>query len=163
MARTELDRAVLGSVLDRLTDEAPREPADPHISREESARRFRQSVLRDLDWLLNTRRTSILADAEGQLHDSVYEFGLRDFSGMSTSTADWRQRLLDDVQDAIRRFEPRLANINVELSDASANPATHQVRFVISATLLMDPSPEQVVFDTLLEVASGTYQVESQD
>jgi type VI secretion system protein ImpF len=149
--------------VDRGPTRGPREPADPHISREESARRFRQSVLRDLDWLLNTRRTSILADAEGQLHDSVYEFGLRDFSGMSTSTADWRQRLLDDVQDAIRRFEPRLANVNVELSDASANPATHQVRFVISATLLMDPSPEQVVFDTLLEVASGTYQVESQD
>ena len=163
MARTELDRAVLGSVLDRLTDEAPREPADPHISREESARRFRQSVLRDLDWLLNTRRTSVVADVEGEVHDSVYEFGLRDFSGLSTSTADWRQRLLADVQDAIRRFEPRLANVNVELSDGGANPATHQVRFVISATLLMDPSPEQVVFDTLLEVASGTYQLESQD
>ena len=92
MARTELDRAVLGSVLDRLTDEAPREPADPHISREESARRFRQSVLRDLDWLLNTRRTSVVADVEGEVHDSVYEFGLRDFSGLSTCS---RRILLD--------------------------------------------------------------------
>lgn len=162
MARTELDRAVLGSLLDRLTDETPREPADPHISREESARRFRQSVLRDLDWLLNTRRTVRIATSDSEVHASVYEFGLHDFSGMSSSMADWREVLLADVRDTLRRFEPRLANVTVELSDSAANPASQQVRFVISGTLLMDPSPEQVVFDTLLELSSGEYQVESQ-
>jgi type VI secretion system protein ImpF len=35
-----------------------------------------------------------------------------------------------------------------------------QVRFSIQATLRMDPTPEQIVFDTVLEVSSGTYEVD---
>ena len=56
MARTELDRAVLPSLLDRLTDEDPRTTSDVAVSREESVRRFRQAVQRDVEALLNTRR-----------------------------------------------------------------------------------------------------------
>ena len=37
MARTELDRAVRASLLDRLTDLEPREASDRNITREESA------------------------------------------------------------------------------------------------------------------------------
>jgi type VI secretion system protein ImpF len=160
MARTELDRAVLPSLLDRLTDEAPREPADPPTSREESARRFRQSVQRDLDWLLNTRRTIVAVTADlPEVANSVHQYGLPDFTGMTTSHADWRERLVEDVRETIRLFEPRLANVVVQMVDADS-PHAHQVRFSVSATLLMDPSPEQVVFDTVLEVSSGTYEVQ---
>jgi type VI secretion system protein ImpF len=63
------------------------------------------------------------------------------------------------MRDMIRRFEPRLANVTVELAE-DVNPALQQVRFTISALLLMDPSPEQVVFDTIFEVSNGTYEVE---
>ena len=35
MARTELDRAVLPSLLDRLTDYAPREAVDPSTTRDD--------------------------------------------------------------------------------------------------------------------------------
>ena len=31
----------------------------------------------------------------------------------------------------------------------------------IEATLRMDPSPEQIVFDTVLEIARGTYDIDS--
>jgi len=160
MARTELDRAVLPSLLDRLTDEAPLQASDPPTTREESARRFRQSVQRDLDWLLNTRRTIVAAAADvPEVANSVHQYGLLDFTGMTTSHANWRERLIDDVRETIRLHEPRLTNVTVNMvSDGATH--SHHVRFSVTATLLMDPSPEQVVFDTVLEVSSGTYEVE---
>lgn len=160
MARTELDRAVLPSLLDRLTDYAPREAADPSTTRDDSARRFRESVQRDLEWLLNTRRTIVAAGPDSrEVRNSVHQFGLTDFAGLTTSSAMWRERLVEDVRDSIHRFEPRLVDVVVKLAEA-ATGGSQQVRFVISATLRMDPSPEQVVFDTVLEVSNFTYEVE---
>jgi type VI secretion system protein ImpF len=159
MARTELDRAVQPSLLDRLTDEEPRVPSDPPISREESARRYRQSVQRDLDWLMNTRASAIRPPRDSAVFDSVQQYGLVDFTGLTTSVTDWREQLVENMRDMIRRFEPRLANVTVDLAE-DVNPALQQVRFTISALLLMDPSPEQVVFDTIFEVTNGTYEVE---
>ena len=59
MARTELERSVLPSLLDRLTDEQPATPADPPLRSAESARAFRDAEQRDVEWLLNTRRTIV--------------------------------------------------------------------------------------------------------
>jgi len=63
MAKRELERTVQPSILDRLSDEDPRSSADPRVSYVESLRQFKMGVQRDLEWLLNTRRTlnSILA------------------------------------------------------------------------------------------------------
>ena len=35
-----------------------------------------------------------------------------------------------------------------------------ELRFHVEGTLLMDPTPEQVIFDTVLHFASGEYEVE---
>ncbi|MBL0938798.1 MAG: type VI secretion system baseplate subunit TssE [Gemmatimonadaceae bacterium] len=157
MARTEIDRAVLPSLLDRLTDERPTQSADPPVSRDESARRFRESVQRDLDWLLNARRTIRTGPPESAVSRSVHEYGLPDFTSRTRSDAGWQDRLLEDIAETIRRFEPRLTDVRVGLADDGNR---QRVRFNIGATLIMDPSPEQVVFDTVLEVASGDISVE---
>jgi predicted component of type VI protein secretion system len=34
-----------------------------------------------------------------------------------------------------------------------------ELRFHVEGTLLMDPTPEQVIFDTVLHFASGEYEV----
>ena len=57
--RTELERTVQPSLLDRLTDEAPQVPVDPPMTRDASVRAYRASVQRDLGWLLNTRRSIV--------------------------------------------------------------------------------------------------------
>jgi type VI secretion system protein ImpF len=159
MARTELDRAVQPSLLDRLTDDEPDAVADPATTREASERAFRASVQRDVEFLLNTRRTMVTAGPEfSQVRHSVHQYGLPDMSGLSFTSAEGRKRLTEDIADTVRTFEPRLMNIEVRLTDAGGSAAAH-VRFSISATLRMDPSPEQIVFDTVLEIASGTYDV----
>lgn len=160
MARTELDRNVLPSLLDRLTDESPRDAADVPLTREESARRFRMSVQRDVEQLLNTRRTIVAVDSMfAAVLDSVHEYGLPDTTGTAPGTAEGRQRLTDDVRDTILRFEPRLTNVNVRLTE-SDQVKTPQVRFVVEGTLRMDPTPEQIVFDTVLDVPTGVIDVQ---
>ena len=159
MARTELDRAVQPSLLDRLTDEAPREPGDRPTSREASERAYRRGVQRDVEWLLNTRRSIVpLPFGVKEVAHSVHEFGVPDTTGLSIGTGEGQKRLTADLRDTLDRFEPRLTNVQVRLTD-SDQVSTPQVRFVIEATLRMDPSPEQVVFDTVLEISSGTYDV----
>lgn len=160
MARTEIERAVQPSLLDRLTDEAPRELADRATTREASARAYRASVQRDVEWLLNTRRTMVRAtDNHPQVMRSVHQFGLPDTSGLSLSVIAGRELLSNDILDTLRRFEPRLSNVEIKLKDLNEGRLP-QLRFSIAATLLMDPSPEQVLFDTVLEVATGVYEVD---
>lgn len=163
MARTEIEHVVVQSLLDRLTDEEPKVPLDRSMTREESERRYRQSVERDVETLLNTRRTMFPApDSCPNLRNSVYEFGLLDTTGIPVGTKVGRERLLGALQDAIARFEPRMADPKVVLVDADQvrNP---QMRFLVEATLVMDRERELVVFDTVLEVANGEYDVRESD
>ena len=163
MGRTEIERTVRPSLLDRLSDQQPGIAADPPVTREESERRYRRGVERDVESLLNTRRSMIPApDWCPELRRSVYDYGLVDTTGMAVGTKAGRDRLLAALQDAIERFEPRLAQPRVRLIDAQQVRAP-QIRFVLEAVLLMDPGREDVVFDTVLEIASGEYDVHDAD
>ncbi len=159
MARTELDRAVQPSLVDRLTDLAPRERLDAVPTRDGSERAYRASVQRDIEWLLNSRRTMWLAPTGlDEVHRSVYEYGLPDTTALFVGSLEGRNSLREAVEDTIARFEPRLANVRVRLVDADQKSAP-QLRFVIEALLRMDPNPEQVVFDTVFDTANGSYAV----
>ena len=161
--RTEIERTVQPSLVDRLTDAAPAVPADPPTTREASARAFRESVQRDVEWLLNSRRTIVPVPSYcAEVRRSVHEYGLPDTTGVPVGTIEGQAALLSALQDTIERFEPRLANARVRFAERPGTGGTRspQVRFVVEATLMMDPSPEQVVFDTVLEVASGEYAVD---
>lgn len=160
MARTEIERVIQPSLLDRLTDFAPNVPADPALTRDESVRDFRAAVQRDVETLLNTRRTPEVAPAScPELHNSGYEYGLPDTTGVHMGNEEGRERLLASLHDTLARFEPRLANPQVRLVEAD-QVRSPQVRFVVQAMLRLEPSPERVVFDTMLEVSSGEYEVD---
>lgn len=153
-----LERTAKPSVLDRLIDERPRETADVPLSREESERRYRNAVLRDLEWLLNTRKsTTVVPDALHELQASVFSFGLPDTSSLSADDSEARQALVRQVEQAIRRFEPRLSEVRVSL--APGDEAERLIHFTIEAILKMDPNPERVVFDTVMEIANGDFSV----
>jgi len=44
----------------------------------------------------------------------------------------------------------------------SGSNSGRQLRFQIEALLLMDPSPELISFDTVLELSSGEYQIKGE-
>jgi hypothetical protein len=74
----------------------------------------------------------------------VFTYGLSDTAGLAVSTPTGRKLLQQMLQEALERFEPRLADPRVRLVDLYSG-AMPQVRFTIEATLRMDPSPERVV------------------
>jgi type VI secretion system protein ImpF len=159
VARTEIEHIVTPSLLDRLTDESPRLSIDTVMTRAESERSFRRSVERDVEHLLNTRRTMYPApETLNEVRHSVYEYGLIDTTGIPVGTPGGRDSLLAALRDTIVRFEPRLAETRVMLVDADQASAP-QLRFVVEAQLILDRERQQVVFDTVLEVASGEYDV----
>ena len=137
---------------------------DPPITRAESVRRLRASVRRDLEWLLNTRRTPFPAGKDmTQLYHSLYNYGLPDFSTVSLGSFADRTRLLRSIEEAVAIFEPRLSDPKVNLVDtAGLTASTRMIRFQIDAYLKMDPAPEHVSFDTVLELTNGEYQVKGE-
>jgi type VI secretion system protein ImpF len=163
MAKTELDRAVQQSLLDRLIDDDPYSSVASPLTHAESVRRLKASVRRDLEWLLNTRRiTDPERESFEELRRSLYYYGLPDITSMSRDSVTARNWLLRQVEATIATFEPRLAGVRASMVE-SEDGSKRELHFLIEATLRMDPNPEQVVFDTVLELASGTYQVGGAD
>ena len=160
MAKREIERAVQPSLLDRLTDLEPRANVEPRVGYLESARQYRAALQRDLEWLLNTRRIPVTLPEElEELAHSVYYYGLPDLTSVSRDSPEARERLLRRVEEAIDTFEPRLANVRISIVELQGENHRRELRFHVEGTLLMDPTPEQVAFDTVLHFASGEYQV----
>lgn len=157
----EPERTVRQPLLDRLIDEDPRTSGDPYLSFSESVRRYRLGVMRDLEWLLNTRRIpEPVPESLRELKQSLYLYGLPDISSRSADDPAVRQRLQQDIRACIQQFEPRLTDVDVTLLPPP-DDNRRLVRFVIEATLLMDPDEERVVFDSVLDPGSGAIRVTS--
>jgi type VI secretion system protein ImpF len=158
MAVRETDRTIRQSVVDRLIDRNPKGQGDPVVSWSESVREYRAAVLRDVEWILNTRRIAEPAsEIYPELRQSVYHFGLPDLTSLSADSPMARRILLRHVEEAIQLFEPRL--MSVAVSPAETEDKSRRVRFTIEALLKMDPNPEHIAFDTVLETVSGKFHV----
>lgn len=161
MARSRLERNVLTSFLDRLIDHEPKKSGDPTLSFEESVRVFKQAVLRDLEWLLNTRRSLPHGPPlSRELENSILNYGLPDISALGVRDPEARSRLVRNVEETIARFEPRLSGVRAVLHGSDDSDQPQELHILIHATLEMDPSPERIVFDTLIDVNSGHFSVE---
>lgn len=157
--RNRSERTVRSSLLDRLVDEDPRAIEDPVRTRAQSVKEYRDSVLRDLEWLLNSRRMIVEPPPQlSELRKSVFCYGPPDISSMSGDSPSVRRGLLRHVEELIRTFEPRLMGVRVSLREDGSREL-RQIRFVIEGLLRMDPDPERITFDTVLEISSGTFLV----
>ena len=95
MARHETEAPVTLSVVDRLIDQAPQHKGEPPMTRAQSLREVKAAVRRDLEWLLNTRRTiEKCPDTLKELNRSVYNFGLPDISSLFLPSATVQTFLL---------------------------------------------------------------------
>lgn len=156
MARGVGETTITISLLDRLIDAEPENRMENPLSRAQSVRLLRNSVRRDLEWLLNTRRIAEPPD-EGlkEVNRSTYVYGLPDLSSVSIGSSGDRNRLVRQIVATINMFEPRLANVRLVLVE-TPDSSKKDVRLRIEAMLRMDPVPEPVSFDTVIELKSGT-------
>jgi type VI secretion system protein ImpF len=153
------DLALTQPLLDRLIDNEPALSSDAPVSRAQSVRLLKTSVRRDLEWLLNTRRTPEPApESMKELSRSLFNYGLPDFSSLSVNSPRDRDRLLLELEHALAVFEPRLKDVRVSLVEAAAG-YSRTMRFQIEGLLEMDPVAERISFDTVLQLNSGEYQV----
>ena len=159
MKHSGIERSVQQSLLDRLVDLDPRSSSEVPPTWSESVRQLKNSLRHDLEWLLNTRRIPVdPPESFEELPRSLYNFGFPDITSLGRDSREVRGRLLRQVEETIATFEPRLASVKVSLGESDEN-GNRQFRFLIEGLLRMEPNPEQVVFDTVLEISSGEYHV----
>jgi type VI secretion system protein ImpF len=160
MARAQTDLAITLSVLDRLIDREPRNSSEVPLPRAQSVRELKNSLRRDLEWLLNSRRIAIEPpESLRELNRSLYMYGLPDFSAFNIASAKDQGKLIRILQGAVKLFEPRLSNVRIVPGEMTTT-GTRKVRFRIEGLLLMDPAPEHISFDTVLQLNNGEYQVQ---
>jgi type VI secretion system protein ImpF len=142
------------SLLDRLIDP---ESAGTAIMTGYSTEKMYRAVLRDLEDLLNTRRTVIgLPEALDQVTTSIVVYGLPDISSVEAGSTSSRQDIAGAIRAVIERFEPRLQDVSVVLLNPEDDIKTQSVKFRVDARLAVDPYPD-IAFDTILEMGSGHY------
>ena len=146
------------SVLDRLIDYEPELSREPLASRSKSLRQLKDSVKRDLEQLLNTRQSEDWLPPDlKELSNSVAAYGLPDFTSFSIKTPSEQDRLCHALETALTTFEPRLEDIRVSIMQMG--DLQRSLHFRIEARLRVEPAPEPVTFDAMLQLGSGEYLV----
>lgn len=158
MARTDNETRITPSILDRLLDFAPDISREPPASRAKSLRDLKQSVRRDLEWLFNTRNHSDEINEQlEEVSKSLAVYGLADFTGTGVKSPGEQKKLVQSLESAIKIFEPRLMDLRVSLEPI--DDIKRILHFRIEARLKVDPVPEPVTFDTVLQMGSGNFEV----
>ncbi|MBE0618102.1 MAG: type VI secretion system baseplate subunit TssE [Proteobacteria bacterium] len=150
------------SLLDRLTDDEPRKQVESRTQRVLSAQKLRESVKRDLSWLLNCGNLASAEDLEdgSPAAHSVLNYGVPELAGRPVSPADHREfeRLL---RQAILDFEPRILRRSVKVRAVDpleeANPM--MFAFEIEGELWAEPVPLHLLLRTDFDVEAGIARV----
>lgn len=120
---------------------------------------LRKAVLRDLEALLNARRRRRPPPAGlHRLSRSPVGYGIPDFTAGAYALESRRYELAREVEATIRRFEPRLADLSVSISDPGSE-VDRTLRLRIEAVLLADPVREAISFETVVEPAAHDVRV----
>src|ERR1700722_17327341 len=132
--------AIIGSLLDRLTDLEPRNSREVQPPEWEQVREYKDSVARDLTNLLNTRRSeNDIPEDYAYTRECVAAYGIQDFT---TAPMD-REAIRRAIERSVRMFEPRLSHVVVHLVDSG----DFQFSFRISGLLRTTTRSEPVVYD----------------
>jgi type VI secretion system protein ImpF len=158
MRRTDSEIKVTPSLLDRLIDYEPKESRESPKSRSANLRELKLSVRRDLEFLLNSRSfPDEIPESLEELNKSVALYGLPDFTRSNVKNPSEQVKLTEQLESAIRIFEPRLMDLQITLDPV--NDVERSLRFRILAQLKVDPIPEPIAFDTILQMGSGEFEV----
>ena len=150
------------SLLDRLTDYAPGEKTESREQRVMSYRQLRQSVLRDLSWLLNTVAFESLQDLSRVpfVAHSVLNYGIPALSGTDFSSID-SGALARKIKQAVVDFEPRIlaASLTIDIFTAEDQMSHKSLSFKIEGDLWAQPLPVHLFIRSDLDLETGEVTV----
>lgn len=125
-----------------------------------SLKGYREEVLRDLRWLLNTscHPASSAIHRFERVAASTLNFGTRDFVGASASSVE-PEEVAEAVREAISRFEPRISPETLAVSIVESRDFGYFDRFVleISGDLWALPATEPLKLTTTWDVVGGVW------
>lgn len=140
------------SLVERLIDRDPRSSQEARPLRILDRRALRESVRRDLGWLLNTRCPLRAHELEGQERTAI-NYGVPDFSAMSPQNLDERQRLARNIAHTINAYEPRLKHVRVRVEEFLPDEKSLRVR--VDAILSVESIEEPVSFAAAMRTTTG--------
>lgn len=162
MAELTPKERLLPSLLDRLTDNRPSQKDESRDDRTGSLRSLRASVLRDLEWLMNTvnLESAIDFEAHPELATTVLNYGLPGISGTFAEGRDSSEieRL---IKRAILAFEPRIMKntLRVRLVPDAELENRSAVAFQIEGMMWGRPMPEALLLHTELDLELGNVKI----
>ncbi|NDC54566.1 MAG: type VI secretion system baseplate subunit TssE [Planctomycetia bacterium] len=153
---------VLPSLLDRLLDDRPDETQEPRWREATAVRVIKTSLCRDLQNLLNTRRSlDDLPEHFECLRTSLLNYGLPDLQSREIREDHDLEVLSRRIADLIEAFEPRLRQVRVtaKLDGGERRPVDRRLRFLIEAVLVVEPLRESIAMVSDLDVTGGEFTV----
>jgi len=137
MSKSKAESVITQSLLDRLSDQE-----DWPTRRDAAMRMLRESVKRDVEWLLNTRRPLIPEIEEYEkAAASVINYGLPDLMSFEGAFG--------------RDHNALLAAMVKVLTDLLGR----SLRFHVEGRIQFESIEEEIQFDTVLELLNGEYEV----
>ena len=124
-----------------------------------SLQQLRESVALDLEDLLNSRTAKLSPEIDEfpLAKQSLLQFGIIDFVGLSTSNPSDRDKICQSIEQSIAAHEPRLKQIKVEMLMEGHNMGA--LCLSIQAFLNIHPLYEPVIFDALLKPTTQQYVI----
>lgn len=122
-------------------------------------RELRESVRRDLEILLNTRPAkTVSSTGMEELAVSVLSYGLPGLQNQNLATPAQQEAFRKQLETTIQRFEPRFRELTVELVGRDSS-LERTLRFRMRAVLQADATNETVVYDTVVDPATGGLRI----
>lgn len=154
------------SLLERLKDDEPNKRQETRERRVLSTSAFRESVRRDLEWLLNTGKLDVTQDLARypRVAKSVLNFGFRDLAGRTLSSARSEQ-LEEEVWQAITSFEPRILRHTLQVRVKTDRQSTEHnaLAFEIEGELWAEPMPEHLLLKAHVDLENGNVVVQGSE
>lgn len=146
------------SLLDRLTDDEPGKLQEPRDKRVLSMHKLRQSVFRDISWLLNADSLETVENLDDypEAAASVLNYGIKSLSGSTVSSNNLAQ-IERNVKQAILQFEPRILpnTLNIQMTSSEDKMNRLAMVFDIEADLWAQPLPLHLYLRTEINKMTG--------
>lgn len=149
-------------LLDRLFDDEPRRKSESRREKVISVKRFREGVKRDIEWLLNSKsRFYDLDDDLSYVRNSVLDYGIRDFTGLSSENLSLLT-LEKVIRSSLINYEPRLIADELKVKAVSSNSELSKINalsFEIYGKIWAEPLPQDFVLRTEIALDTGMVSV----
>lgn len=150
MGRPPTNQPLVPSLLDRLIVEDGGAAQAVAHHRRYTISRFRDSLRRDLEDLLNTHQRAVAAPPDlTDLARSLFDYGIPDLTDVDLSSDLQIDAFRGRLEAAILDFDPRFRRVKVTVEPQ--NSADHILRFRIDAVVFVYPAEQEVLLRSFME------------